>query len=150
MSQTASAVWSVQPPAKTDNLARVSSLVGVEEVEAPFERCPERSLAGRKVARPADEQRQARVESAEELRRGEHPDAACGELDRERQAVEPLADAADRGLVGRLGPEARVRLLRALDEELDRGIRREGRHRVDVLPGEVQDDSAGDEDRHAW
>ena len=54
--QTASTASSVQPPAKTDNLAKVTLLVCVEQIEAPLERRPQRALAGGKVARPAGQE----------------------------------------------------------------------------------------------
>ena len=62
---------------------------------APLDRGPQRLLAGRRIARTARQQRQAAFQPSEQLLGREHPDARCGELDRERQPVEATADLGD-------------------------------------------------------
>ena len=86
----------------------------------------------------------------------------CGQLDRERQAVQPPAHVHDRPLVGLGQLECPGRSLRSLDKEPDRlvlaelvqrldGIGRgqlEWRHREDVLTGRRQRLTAGGDDTH--
>ena len=76
--------------------------------------CPAAAAAG-------EEREPLLLEAREDLLRRQQLDARGRELDRERDALEPAADLRDRleVLVGEL--EARLGLLRALDEELHRG-----------------------------
>ena len=68
-------------------------LVG-EQVDAPFDRRPQRLLA--RIGRPSTlEQVEPLSDPFEYLRRGEHARARRRELDGERQVVEPPAEHAD-------------------------------------------------------
>ena len=64
-------------------------LRGVEQAEAPVEGRSQGLLARRRIAASARQQRQTRVESIEQLGKVEEPQARRGELDCERQVVEP-------------------------------------------------------------
>ena len=66
-------------------------LLLVEQPVAPVDRRLQRALAPRRVARPAGKHRQAALEPIEDLGRREDLGSGGGELDRERQPVEPLA-----------------------------------------------------------
>ena len=76
-----------------------------QQVVAPGDRVAQRALALVGVQRAAGQQGQALVEAAQERLRRERAHPRCGQLDRERQAVEPAADLRDgRGvLVGEPG-----------------------------------------------
>ena len=100
--------------------------------------------------RAAGEQRQARLEPAEQLHGSEGAHAARGQLDCERQPVQTLADPADRLLFRSVRSKTGLGFACPLEEERDRGLRCERLDRVNVLAGEVEDDPAGDEQRHAW
>ena len=77
------------------------------------------------------------------------PDARGRELDRQRQAAEPLADRPDRGArcrrPGQVGP---VQVGEAL-EQGDAGVDVERRHRIAALPADPQQLAAGDDGRSA-
>ena len=130
-----------------------------EELGAPLDRAPQRALPLRAVAPPALQHVEPFVEPRPQLVGREQRDARGGELDRERQPVEPAAGGDDVGrvLVGELevGPQRD----RALDEQLDRlrcervfqrdcavaGGERERRHREQPLAAHAQRRTAGHE-----
>ena len=122
---TRSAASSVKPPAKT--ASRRSSALLVARAARSSSRPTARSVCWR-----GGDGRGRRPSAAGSGRRAasricsgrEHAHARRGELDRERDAVEPLADLATaaRVLVGQR--EARTGLRGAVDEELDRLERR--------------------------
>jgi hypothetical protein len=85
------------------------ALVRPEQVVAPADRRGERALARRRVARPGVEELRLPFQPLEDLRRGEQLRTGRGELDRERQPVEPGADA------GHLGRVVLVELEAAID-----------------------------------
>src|SRR5436190_18804753 len=70
-----------------------------------------------RAALAAGQQPEALVESLRDLCRAQHGDTRCGELDRQRYAVEPTHDLADRGRdrVGRV--EVRLHRDRAINEQ---------------------------------
>ena len=83
----------------------------VEQLVAPLDRAAERALALGQVSRAAGEEPQPLLEPLEDLRRRERLHARGGQLERERQVVEPPADLGD-GLVGleaRARPRGRAR-----------------------------------------
>ena len=92
--QTASAALSVQPPAKTASRANALLLVGVEQVVAPLDRRAQRLLPRVDAAARLQQVEPAR-EAVEELRGREHAHARGGELERERQLLEPRAELGD-------------------------------------------------------
>ena len=91
-----------------------------EQVVAPGDGAAQRPLALGLVARPAREV-EAPAEPLEDRRRAHDPDAGRGELDRQREAVEALADRPDRGQ--RVLAEDEVGAVRtgAIDEQGDAG-----------------------------
>jgi hypothetical protein len=72
-----------------------------EEVIAPRDGLAQRALARGHVCSPAGRELEPALESAEEGRRRQHLAPGRGELDGERESIEPLADLGDdrRGLV---------------------------------------------------
>ena len=92
-------------------------LVRVEERVAPADRRAERPLPQRQVAIAGGEEVQGVVEPLEESRGLEDPRAGGGQLEGERQAVEPAADLGDRRGVGLAQREAGLDLRGPLDEE---------------------------------
>ena len=146
--QTASAASSVQPPAKTPGGGRAPAPPArAGRSSRRSRRAASAGAAGRSRAPPVSRARR-RLQAASEHRRGEKELAlpGRGQLDRQRQPVQPAADLGHRRrvLVGRA--RSRVDRLRPLDEEraprrppsATVGVRREAgaserRHRELVL-----------------
>ena len=119
---------------------------------APLEGRAQRPLAARQVLRAADEQVERPVETMVHRRGRQELRARSGELDRERQPVEPRADLGDCGGVLLVELEVRVdgagtggeqphRVVRGqlLEAQPGAGLGRcEGRDRVLVLPREPE------------
>ena len=82
----------------------------------PRDRPSERPLPGIGVLRSARQQGQTLVESAQQRGRRERPHPGRGELDRQRQAVEPDDDLRDGLRVHVAEGEIGGRAARALDE----------------------------------
>ena len=110
----------------------------VEEVVAPFDRRPERSLPFGGVARAAGEQRQSAIEALQERLRAEELRASSGQLDRQRQAVQAKTDGLDRWT----GREVLSGPAGSLEEERHSILRRERLESVLALPGDPQRRSA--------
>ena len=91
-----------------------------QELVAPLDRRPERLLARGQVAGAAAERLQAAGEPIPKRLRREEVQSGGGELDRERQPVEPAADVGDGGGVVVGEPEVRSDAARPLHEQLDR------------------------------
>jgi hypothetical protein len=83
----------------------------------PGDRGADRLLPRGQIARPTDEQGQRAVEPGQHRGRREDLDAGGGELDRERQAVQPAADLGDRRGVVAVDREVRLDPPCPLDEE---------------------------------
>ena len=116
----------------------ISALVFGEEVMAPID-----GLAQRLVPRDGDparagEQPEAIIEPRGNLLHRQGADPCSGELDRERDAVEPPADLGDRGGISFGDPEFRDGGDRALHEEANGLVLRElvRADRVGVRNGE--------------
>ena len=92
-------------------------LVGLEQVEAPGERRPQRLLPGHRRAAPAREQVERVVEALDDLCGGEDADPGRRELDRQRHPVEAVAEGRDRDRVLVVQLEAGGGLARANREE---------------------------------
>ncbi len=92
--RSASAASSVQPPAKTASRAKSRCSSGLQEVVRPLDRRAQRLLSRLGVA-AASEQVEPTAEPLEELLAREHHGSRRGELERERQVVEPLAEQVD-------------------------------------------------------
>ena len=90
------------------------------------------------------------LEAFEQLDWCESADAAGGELDREWEPVESLADPANRPFIALVRLEPRLGLPRALMEERRGRLLGERFDWVDVLAGEVEHRSASDEQLQAW
>ena len=114
------------------------SLAGLQQREAPFQRRADRLLARGCVARAAFEQRQRVGEPLHELAGVEQPDPPGGELDRERQAVEPAAQLGHRLRVLIAEAEVRSPLARAVDEQFDRVRHGQRRDREALLAAQPQ------------
>ncbi len=112
----------------------------VQQVVAPLDRRPQRALALGRVARAAGQQVEPAAEALEDRRRGEQPRAGGGELDGERQAVEPPADLGDRGIAG-------VDVAGPADEQRGGGLGGERGQRDLVLARQAKGRLAGDEHR---
>ena len=91
-------------------------LVRLEQVVAPLQRRRERLLPRRRRVAHAAEHAEAVVEPLRDRRRTERPQAAGGELERERQAVEAKADTGNVHRVLLVEREA-GRRRRPLDEQ---------------------------------
>ena len=135
-------------------------LVVVQQVVAPVEGRPQGLVPARGRARAADQHREDVVQTLGQLADGQHPHLGRGQLDRQRQAVEPPAYLHTAGalLVGK--PERRKHQLRAVLEEPDRvGLpdggrrrrtslrQRQRRYRPAALPVHAEHLAAGREDR---
>ena len=130
----------------------------VEQAVAPLERGVQRALAfGRGAVAPMGEQGEAVAHRGEQACHAEQRRARGGQLDRQRQAVERVAQLDHRGGVGAVEREMAVEGAHPLDEERHRSEaqRLHGRQpaigqrqRVNpqhLLGGEVQRGLAGDE-----
>jgi hypothetical protein len=91
-------------------------LLGREQVVAPPDRPSQRPLPLGRVARAAGQERQAAVQALEDLAGRERPHAGGGELERQRQVVDPTADREN--VLVRL--EVRLHRSRPREEEADR------------------------------
>jgi hypothetical protein len=82
----------------------------------------QRLLACERVAVAAGEQRKAVVQPLQDLLGRQDPDPGCGQLDRERHAVQALAQPGDRLDV--IGAQREPRLAGGgpLGEQADRGV----------------------------
>ncbi len=134
---------------------------GVEQVVAPGDGAPQRLLARRQVARSPRRAGTGRCSSAPASpRRRQQPDARGGQLDGERQAVEPVADldhaARSSSVRSKSGITARARSRNSATAS-DCGARptsrnrrrvghRQRRHRVLLLAGDTQRLAARDQD----
>ena len=86
-----------RPAAGEDREPREQALLHRrKQVVAPQQRVAQRALAGGYVARTAGQQLQPALQASEDLRGRERPDPRRGELDRERQPIEPRADLRHR------------------------------------------------------
>ena len=93
---TCCAASSVKPPANTASRRNTVCSSGVSKRVAPFERRAQRLVPAQHDARAAREQVEALVEPRAQPLDAEQRYARGGELDRERNAVEPAADLDDR------------------------------------------------------
>ncbi|TQM66661.1 hypothetical protein FHX41_0242 [Actinomadura hallensis] len=119
----------------------------VQEVPAPLDDGPQRPVPGQGGAVPVAQQAEAVAEAGGELVRRHRAHPGRGELDRQRQAVQPPADAPDRlGVVaGEPGPHGRG----PLGEQLDRRREAERRHGAQRLAVHPEAFPAGREDAQA-
>ena len=90
--QTASAASRVKPPTNTEMRRNSRCSAAIEEVVAPADRGGQRPLPRWHVPRSADEQGQRVFQAFQQHLRRQHPQAGRGELDGQRQPVEPSAD----------------------------------------------------------
>src|SRR5262249_43038434 len=109
-------------------------LLLVQQLIAPVQYGPQCLLPGRSVARAARQQLEPMLQPVEDLRRAQHVRARRRQLDRERQAIEPTAELADR-LVGH---ERRPKAPCTLDEQRRRRLLFERLKRILALAGDVE------------
>jgi hypothetical protein len=91
-----------------------------EQLIAPVQRRTQGAVARQRRTAAAAEQTEDVVQAPRDLLGGYHPDAGGGQLDRQRDAVEPAADLRDRGAVRLAEAEGGEHGARAVDEELHR------------------------------
>ena len=129
-----------------------------QQVVAPIQRGAQRLLAGRSRAGTAGQQREAVAEPSRYLSDAEHPQSSRGQLEGQRDALQPAADLGDDGRVVLRQGELRTRLTGTIAEQLDR-LRgshvsrrarrlvghRKGRHRNRDLAGQPEQLPAGGE-----
>ena len=112
----------VETASEDGQAAEEPLLSRVEQVVTPGDRVAHRPQAVRPVAGPPGQQRQGSLQPRQQRRRRQDGDAGRGQLDRQRQPVQPGADCRHRRLVGRGQGEVGTGRPGAGDEELD-GLR---------------------------
>ncbi len=110
---------------RTRRAAKQRLLLAQQQVVAPLDRGAQRPLALVQILRAAGEEVQPLVEAAQERGRWKRAHAGRGELDRERQALEPDADLGDGGRVLARQDELVDGGARPLAEEADRLAQRQ-------------------------
>ena len=90
---------------------------------APLQRGTHRALVRGLIERPADQGAEAVLQALEQERQRQHPRLRRGQLQRQRQPVESLADLRDEGRVLLCQRELRVDRVSALHEQRHRGAR---------------------------
>jgi hypothetical protein len=110
-------------------------LAGGEQLPAPVDHRAKRALPVRCVPGSAGEQREAVVEPGQQLVDAERTHPSGGELQRERQAVQPPADGRDRGRGVGVQDEPRCGGRGSLREQPHRA---RGAHRVEIARGPWQ------------
>jgi hypothetical protein len=132
--QTSSAASSVQRPATGEGGEPLEEalLSRVEQLVTPVDGSVQGALPSGQVPRAAREDREASLETVEDRDWREQRDPGGGQLDGQRQTVEPAADLGHHGRV--LVGEGEVGLDRApaLNEQRDRLVLREPRARAGV------------------
>ncbi len=139
-------------------------LVRRQQVVAPGDGVAQGPLAGRQVARAAGQQRQPALHPLEHRPRRQRPDAGGGQLDRQRQPVQPLADLGDGRRRSRRSARspARAAWARSTNRRTASNWARcsgrgrspavrqgQRRHRILALAVDAQDGPAGDQDLQA-
>ena len=117
------ATKSSESPGKNGQAAEDLPYFGREEIVAPSDGGAERLQALRLVAGAAAEKVQAVIEPRLEGARRQDFAPRGGQLDGQRQAVQPAADGDDGGRILRLERKARADGPGAFDEEADGWIR---------------------------
>ena len=148
----------MNPPENTPRRFEHRALVRLEQVVAPVERRAQRLLARKRRAAPAGEQLEAVLQADVDLVDRQRVRARRSELERERNAVEVVADGRDRRRGAFRQPEGGLLQADALDEHL-RGFgarqrleiaagrgQRQRRHRIDLLAGDLELLAAARED----
>src|SRR5262249_31758374 len=107
----------IEGPGEHGEPPEEDALVGLEEVVAPLQRRRERLLSRRRSRAGAAQELKAVCEPLSERGRGERAAAAGRKLEREREPVQPEANACDVGRVRLVELEARRGRLRPLDEQ---------------------------------
>ena len=112
----------MNPPANTARRRNSAALLVVEQVVAPVDQRAQRLLARQRRAIAAGQQTEAIGQPRRDLLDRQRAHARGGQLERERNAVEALADAGDRRRVVVGDRERRLRRQRALDEQPRRRV----------------------------
>ena len=110
----------------------------VEHLPRPLERRAQRALARRPVARALRQHLEAALEPRQQRREREQADTVGGQLDRQRQAVEPCADRVHHLGVAVGRRPARAGGPGAGEEQRGRVRRRQRMHEVDLLGAEPE------------
>ena len=140
----------LEPAGEHRQAAEKQPLVGLEQVVAPLERRLEGLLAGRRGVAPGAQHAEAVVQSLGDDGGTECAEPAGRQLERERQAVQPDADAGDVGGVLPVQRKLRCGCRRPVDEQPD-GLEAEEVVRLELLAqvgdgerGHPEHDLAGD------
>ena len=116
-----------EPRREDPEIRQQAPLVLVEQPRRPLDRRAQRPLPLGQVAARVDQQPQPAVEPLQDAGRRQEPHARRGQLDRERQPVQRLADRDDGRGVRRREREVGLDGPGAFDEQLDRGRYRRAR-----------------------
>ncbi len=143
---TCSAAASVQPPANVASRRKTARSSAVEQVVGPVEGGPQRLVPRRGGARAALEDAERVVEPLRQLPDRQHPDPGRGQLDRQRQPVEPGANLGDGLLVGVGDGERRRHLPGPVLEQHGRVGPAKRRYRPGPLALDAEGLAAGRED----
>ena len=109
-------MWS---PHEDPETCEERALRWLQQIMAPGDGGAQGLLSRREVACPAREDRQPLIEPRQERGRGQQAHAGGGQLDREREAVQPLADRYHVGDIVRTQTEGGFDRLGAFDKETD-------------------------------
>ncbi len=97
-------------------------LLGCEQSVTPVHSRAQRLLPCRQISCPASQQLEPAFESLQHRRWREHPHASCGQLNRQRKAIQPRADLRYRRSVLRREREVWLHGCDALDEQRHSGV----------------------------
>jgi hypothetical protein len=125
--------------------------VVIEELDAPADRVAQRSMTVRCIATPRGQQFETVLQASQHRRRGQELDARRGQLDRKRQAVEPIADLRHRNELELPRLKVLPHRVRPLEEHADCSRARERSEHELLFPGDPQPHAArhGDLQRRA-
>jgi hypothetical protein len=121
----------------------------VEELVAPFDGGPHRPVVRRRESSAPAQRPEPGLQTREDLCRGHHADPGGGQLDRQRQAIEPRAQLGDRRVRLLAGHELRPPLPRPLDEQPICILRPERFQPPDRLPADTERFAARGHDPNA-
>jgi hypothetical protein len=105
--------------AEDSELTEERLLLRCEQVVRQGDGVPHRALANRRIARSANEKSQPGRHQRQKRFRRKQPHPGGGQLDRQRQPVQPATDFSDGTRILNCQPESGVRGASTLDEERD-------------------------------
>ena len=114
--------WQAERPREYAQPGKQRLLAGRQQVEAPPQGVLQSALPLGQVADPAGKHAEPLTQPRGQRLRGQQPDPGCGQLDGQRQPVQPAADLRHRAGVAYGQLEARGNGVRPLNEQARRGI----------------------------